>query len=160
MCAQAYLGHVSHSIDGVEAGSVVKRGHNGTLVRDDSRVAIGQTSGGRYLRVIYVSNPEPRSVFVITAYELRGKPLVAYRRRRRRKAKCEKGMYPQGWDEARVKRVLAHYESQSEEEAVAEDEAAFEATDQTVVGIPTELVPKVRQLIAKHRAARERPRNG
>jgi hypothetical protein len=69
-------------------------------------------------------------------------------------------MYPQGWDEARVKRVLAHYESQSEEEAVAEDEAAFEATDQNVMGIPTELVPKVRQLIAKHRAARERPRNG
>jgi hypothetical protein len=87
LCAQAYLGHVSHSIDGVEAESVVKRGQNETLVRDDSRVAIGQTSGGRYLRVIYVSNPEPRSVFVITAYELRGKPLVAYRRRRRRKAK-------------------------------------------------------------------------
>ena len=37
-----------------------------------------------------------------------------------------KGTYPQGWDEARVKRVLAHYESQSEEEAVAEDEAAFD----------------------------------
>ncbi len=71
-----------------------------------------------------------------------------------------KGTYPQGWDEARVKRVLAHYESQSEEEAVAEDEAAFEAADQTVMGIPTELVPKVRQLIAKHKAARERPRNG
>lgn len=67
-------------------------------------------------------------------------------------------MYPQGWDEARVKRVLAHYESQSEEEAVAEDEAAFKATDQTVMGIPTELVPKVRQLIAKQRTARERPR--
>ena len=55
--------------------------------RDDARVAIGQTSGGRYLPVIYVSDPEPRSVFVITAYELRGKPLVAYRRRRRSKAK-------------------------------------------------------------------------
>jgi hypothetical protein len=53
--------------------------------RDDSRVAIGQTSGGRYLRVIYVTDPEPRSVFVITAYELSGKPLVAYRRRHWRK---------------------------------------------------------------------------
>ena len=71
-----------------------------------------------------------------------------------------KGTYPQGWDEARVKRVLAHYESQSEEQAVAEDEAAFEAADQTVMGIPTELVPQVRQLIAKHKAARERPTNG
>ena len=49
---------------------------------DGSRVAIGRTSGGRYLRVIYV--PDPNSVFVITAYTLRGKPLLAYRRRKRR----------------------------------------------------------------------------
>ncbi|MDD5558859.1 DUF4258 domain-containing protein [Candidatus Methylomirabilis sp.] len=55
--------------------------------REGSRVALGRTSGGRYLRVIYVPDPEPNSVFVITAYELRGKPLTAYRRRRRRKGK-------------------------------------------------------------------------
>lgn len=53
--------------------------------REGSRVAIGQTGAGRYPRVIYVPDPEPRSVFVITAYELRGKPLAALRRRRRRK---------------------------------------------------------------------------
>jgi hypothetical protein len=47
----------------------------------DSRVAIGQTDGGRYLRVIYVRDPKPDSVFVITAYEVEGKPLKAYRRR-------------------------------------------------------------------------------
>ena len=50
-----------------------------------SRVAIGQTKTGRYLRVIYVPDQEPDGVFVITAYELAGKPLLAYRRRRRRK---------------------------------------------------------------------------
>lgn len=55
--------------------------------REGSRVAIGRTTGGRYLRVIYVSDPEPDSIFVITAYELSGKPLMAYRRRRRRKQK-------------------------------------------------------------------------
>jgi len=55
--------------------------------REGSRVAIGKTRAGRYLRVIYVSDPEPDSVFVITAYELRGKPLFAYRRRLRRKGK-------------------------------------------------------------------------
>ena len=71
-----------------------------------------------------------------------------------------KGAYPQGWDEARVKRVLAHYESQTEEEAVAEDEAALESAGQPVMEVPTELVPKVRQLIAKHTAARERLTNG
>ena len=47
----------------------------------DSRIAIGQSDGGRYLRVIYVRDPVPDSVFVVTAYELVGKPLKAYRRR-------------------------------------------------------------------------------
>jgi hypothetical protein len=51
--------------------------------KEDSRIAMGQTRAGRYVRVIYVPDPEPHSVFVITAYELRGNPLKAYRRRRR-----------------------------------------------------------------------------
>lgn len=55
--------------------------------RDGSRVALGQTRGGRFLRVIYVRNPQPDSVFVITAYDLRGKPLLAYRRRLRKKGR-------------------------------------------------------------------------
>jgi hypothetical protein len=59
--------------------------------------------------------------------------------------------YPPGWDEHRVKRVLEHYESQSEAEAVAEDEAALEGAAGTVMEVPTELVPKVRELIAKHK---------
>jgi len=58
--------------------------------------------------------------------------------------------FPPGWDEARVHRVLAHYEKQAEEEAVAEDEAAAEDRTQTLMEIPTELVPTVRELIAKH----------
>jgi len=53
--------------------------------KEGSRVALGQTSSGRYLRVIYVPDPVPESVFVVTAYELTGKPLAAYRRRRRKK---------------------------------------------------------------------------
>ena len=60
--------------------------------------------------------------------------------------------FPPGWDEARVQEVLAHYESQSEEEAVTEDEAAFEYPKQTVMEIPTELVPAVRKLLAKRGA--------
>ena len=58
--------------------------------------------------------------------------------------------FPSGWDEERVSRVLAHYEEQTEAEAVAEDEAAFEDRTQTVMEIPTELVPAVRELIARH----------
>lgn len=53
--------------------------------REGSRIALGQTASGRYLRVIYVPDPEPDSVFVITSYELTGKPLAAYRRRRKKK---------------------------------------------------------------------------
>jgi hypothetical protein len=58
--------------------------------------------------------------------------------------------FPPGWDETRVRRVLAHYEEQTEEEAVAEDEAAAEDHTQTVMEIPSELVPAVKELIAKH----------
>jgi len=61
--------------------------------------------------------------------------------------------FPPGWNSERVKTVLAHYESQSEEEAVAEDEAAFEAVGQTTMEVPTELVPTIRELIAKHQTA-------
>ena len=59
--------------------------------------------------------------------------------------------FPPGWDEERVQKVLAHYETQSGDEAVAEDEAAFETSGQTVMEVPSDLVPAVRELIAKHR---------
>jgi len=49
-------------------------------------VALGRTAAGRYLRVIYVPDPEPDSVFVITAYDLGPKAKRALRRRRRRKS--------------------------------------------------------------------------
>jgi hypothetical protein len=58
--------------------------------------------------------------------------------------------FPPGWDEERVRRVLARYEEQTEEEALAEDEAAFENETQTFMEIPNDLVPVVRELIAKH----------
>lgn len=57
--------------------------------------------------------------------------------------------FPPGWDEARVRAVLAHYEAQSDDEAVAEDEAAFQNAD-TTMEIPKSLVAKVRELLAKN----------
>ncbi len=62
----------------------------------------------------------------------------------------KQSQFPPGWDDKRVQKVIAHYEAQTEEEAVTEDEAAFEDQTQTVMEIPTELVPIVRELIAKH----------
>ena len=59
---------------------------------------------------------------------------------------------PQGWDESRVRRVLDHYESQTDDAAAAEDQAAIESTTHTAMEVPVELVPEVRNLIAKRRA--------
>jgi len=59
--------------------------------------------------------------------------------------------FPPGWDEARVRRVLEHYEAQTDDEAVAEDEASFEATTHTAMEVPVDLVPAVRELLAKHK---------
>ena len=61
--------------------------------------------------------------------------------------------FPPGWDENRVQRVLDHYEAQGDEEAVAEDEAAFESTTHTVMEVPIDLVPAVRELIAKRKVS-------
>jgi hypothetical protein len=58
--------------------------------------------------------------------------------------------FPPEWDEDRVKKVLKHYEEQTEDEAVAEDEAALEDQTQTIMEVPTALVPVIRELIAKH----------
>ncbi len=64
----------------------------------------------------------------------------------------KRSRFPKGWDEERVRRSLQHYEDQTQEEAVAEDEASFEDRTQTVMEVPVELVPAVRQLIAKRSA--------
>jgi hypothetical protein len=63
--------------------------------------------------------------------------------------------FPSGWDAKRVQKVLAHYEGQSEVEAVAEDEAAYEDSTQTMIEVPRALVPLVRELIAKHKETRK-----
>ena len=58
--------------------------------------------------------------------------------------------FPVGWDEERVRRVLAYYETQTDEEAAAEDKAALKGKKQTVIEVPTELVPLIRELISQY----------
>ncbi len=60
-----------------------------------------------------------------------------------------KNRFPSGWDEERVRRVLEHYESQSDEEAVAEDEERFDRATHVVMEVPADLAPAIRELIAK-----------
>lgn len=75
----------NHGVWEDEVQEIMERPGEDRPGKDGSRVAIGKTESGRYLRVIYVPDPIPESVFVITAYELTGKPLKAFRRRQRRK---------------------------------------------------------------------------
>jgi hypothetical protein len=74
-----------HGVTEAEVEYVLRHAGEDRPGTDDSRVALGQTDAGRYLRVIYVPDEGEDSVFVVTAYELRGKPLDAYRRRQRRR---------------------------------------------------------------------------
>jgi len=64
-----------------------------------------------------------------------------------------KQKFPAGWDEERVREVLAHYEDQSEDEQFADIEAAREAEGTTMMAVPTELVPEISALIARKQTA-------
>ncbi|HEY4691751.1 MAG TPA: hypothetical protein VIK33_20760 [Anaerolineae bacterium] len=60
----------------------------------------------------------------------------------------KRNRYPLGWNAERVRRVLDHYEAQTQADAVAEDEAAFTSGRRAVVEVPVELVPVIRGLIS------------
>lgn len=82
------LPHIyNHDVSEDEVEQVLSHPGEDWPGRENSRVVIGQTDAGRYLQVIYVPDPEPDRSFVITAYELSGKPLMAYRRRRRKRGR-------------------------------------------------------------------------
>lgn len=66
-------------------------------------------------------------------------------------SKKVKQKYPPGWDEERVRRVAEHYDNQTDEEAVAEIEAALADENQTMMSVPTNLVPEIVKLINKKR---------
>ncbi len=82
------LPHIhDHRVQEAEVEEVLRHPGEDRPGAEGARVAIGYTRAGRCLRVIYAPDPEPDSNFVITAYELRGKPLIAYRRRCRKRGK-------------------------------------------------------------------------
>ena len=77
----------SHGVSESEVADVLLSPGEDRQGSRGARVALGRTRAGRYLRVIYVPDPKPEGLFVITAYDLKGKALAAYRRRKRRKQK-------------------------------------------------------------------------
>ena len=72
--------------------------------------------------------------------------------RKGRSKSRKKQEFPRGWNEKRIQEVIAYYENQTEEEQLAEHEAAYATADQTMMGVPTELVPEIRKLIARRGA--------
>jgi len=58
---------------------------------------------------------------------------------------------PAGWSAARIRKVLEHYEGQTEDEAALEDEAAFQLRGQAVMVVPKRLVPEITRLIERRR---------
>jgi hypothetical protein len=68
-------------------------------------------------------------------------------------SKPTKNRFPPGWNEGRVKKVVAHYDRQSDDKAIAEDSARVKRT-QTTMRVPSALVGKVRNLIAQHQQRR------
>ena len=74
-----------HTVTESEIEEILANPGEDRLGSEGARIASGRTEAGRYLRVIYVPDPEPESIFVITAYTLEGKALTAYKRRRRKK---------------------------------------------------------------------------
>ena len=82
------LPHIyNHNVDETEVKEALANSDEDRPGTNRSRITIGRTDAGRILRVIYLRDPEPDSVFVITAYDLTGKPLVAFRRRMKKKHK-------------------------------------------------------------------------
>jgi hypothetical protein len=76
-----------HGVTEEEVRQVLVRGGDDFQGKRKSCIRFGQTSSGRYLKVVYVPDEERDSVFVITAYDFKGKALKAFRRRQRRKRK-------------------------------------------------------------------------
>lgn len=61
--------------------------------------------------------------------------------------------FPKGWDEQRVKQLLAELDTRTDDEWLAADEATDAADDQTVISVPTSLLPEIRRLLAAHKTA-------
>ena len=74
--------------------------------------------------------------------------------------KKTKNVYPKGWDEQRVKAVIDYYDKQTEDKAVREYESSEGEPSQTVMSVPTQLVPAIRAFISSAAAKRQPARQG
>lgn len=141
-----------HDVSELEVEEVLEHAVEDYPGIEGSRVAIGPISTGRTLRVVYA--PGSWAERRVRDHRVRSSRRALTRIQAAQAPETpmsKQARFPPGWDEERVRRVLKHYESQPEEQAVAEDEAGLDSTAETVMNIPKELVPEVRKLIARHK---------
>ena len=80
------LPHIyDHGVTEPEVEQILRNAAGATRGEGHSRIVVGQTFAGRYLKVVYVPDADADGVFVVTAYPITGKALASYRRRRRKK---------------------------------------------------------------------------
>ena len=146
-----------HSVVEEEVEEVLSRPMEDRAGRDGSRIALGSNRGWSVLasdlRARLNSRLRVCHHGVRTRREDAEGVAAAPEVFKTEEAMKKQNRFPPGWNDARVQRVLDHYEAQSDNEAVAEDEAAYRSTTTTVMKIPVKLVPAVRALLAKRRAS-------
>jgi hypothetical protein len=142
-----------HDVDEAEVADVLENPGEDRPGRQGSRAVIGQTSAGRYRRVIYVRDPEPDKRVCGHCLRSGHQAIDSLSPQAAKKGPMKANRFPPGWNEGRVQNLIAHYESQNDAEAIAEDEAALEDPTQAVMLVPRTLVPAVRKLLAKHDAS-------
>lgn len=156
--ADTGLPHIyQHGVREDEVEEIVRRPLENRPGEQSSRVLIGQTRNGRYLRVIVsidwdVRLARQRAQSVAPTHEKTRqnmKKKLATRASRRRPAANDANQYPPGLDRRKIRAIISHYENQTVDQAVTEDEAAYHDSAVTMMGVPTELVPKVQALIAR-----------
>jgi hypothetical protein len=68
-------------------------------------------------------------------------------KRAKPKARQDPSPYPKGWNRKRVQALIDYYENQTDEEAIAEAEAAWKNADTAMIQVPLKLVPRIRKVL-------------
>ena len=69
------------------------------------------------------------------------------------KKTTKKQRLPKGWTEEKIRKLAEYHDNLTEDEQVAEIEAAMNAEGETLIAVPTELIPEILKLINKKRPA-------
>jgi hypothetical protein len=70
-----------------------------------------------------------------------------------KKTKSAKQKLPPGWTARQIRELASYYDNLTEDQQVAEIEAGLAKDGQTVMVVPTELVPAIREFIFRKRPA-------